>query len=386
MSEKKRINPQYLYKIDKCSGDDFKDMCSRLVALSKALPYRIIRMVFFGNPTSQEEYLEHFSIIKECIDNSFGDQKPVYCYVSQSPLSGDLVLETTRVSLDDSMILNYKSIADIDYITLEYNNDKVVYVGGVRGASIITQPIREQCKDIFWKVNKILTSEGMDASNIVRQWNYVERITDFDGEHQHYQSLNDVRTLFYNTATWNNGFPAATGIGTAFGGVIVDFDAISSDFLEVVALDNDLQVPAHAYSQGVLLGEEDIELQERSTPKFERGKIVASGREALGYISGTAAIRGEESLTDMDIMRQTVVTMENIEYLMSVKNLTKNGVKSELKRPIFRTLRVYLKYSKDIDVVKPFFEEKYPQSHVCYVIADVCREELLIEVEGVATY
>ena len=37
--------------------------------------------------------------------------------------------------------------------------------------------------------------------------------------------FNNVRSNFYNQAVWTNGYPAATGIGTNLGGVLVDIDA-----------------------------------------------------------------------------------------------------------------------------------------------------------------
>ena len=56
----------------------------------------------------------------------------------------------------------------------------------------------------------------MNFGDIVRQWNYLERITDITHGNQCYQDFNDVRTLFYASSAWESGYPAATGIGTQY--------------------------------------------------------------------------------------------------------------------------------------------------------------------------
>lgn len=385
----KATPPEYIYKIDKAIGDSFEQMCIKLISLSKALPYRVIRMVFFGSPSSQTEYIEHLKIIDKCVINAFKSIPPVYSYVSQPPLDGDLILETTRVSTEN-IKLEYKSCDKTKYIVIKTHRTKSVFVGGIMSKDITKQSIEQQSKEVFKKVAKVLKKEDLDISDIVRQWNYIERITEYDGDYQNYQCLNDARTHFYlKDKKWKTGYPAATGIGTMFGGIIIDFDAVktkSEKELFITKLDNKLQVPAHVYSQEVLLGTEDEKLKEKTTPKFERGKTLVYGNSAISYVSGTAAIRGEESLETMDIIRQTTVTMENIDFLISLENLKEYGVKANLGKPSYKTLRVYLKNKADLYKVQKYMDEKYPRIHKCYLKADVCREELLIEIEGIATY
>lgn len=92
----------------------------------------------------------------------------------------------------------------------------------------------------------------MNFGDIVRQWNYLERITDITHGNQCYQDFNDVRTLFYASSAWESGYPAATGIGTQYGGILIDFNAVSGE-VDIVPLDNDWQRAAHVYSDEVLL-------------------------------------------------------------------------------------------------------------------------------------
>jgi hypothetical protein len=47
-------------------------------------------------------------------------------------------------------------------------------------------------------------------------------------------------------------------------------------------------------------------------------------------------------------------------------------------------LRVYVKRASDIAAVKAFMEEHYPAIDKYYLVADICRPELLVEIEGIA--
>ena len=46
-------------------------------------------------------------------------------------------------------------------------------------------------------------------------------------------------------------------------------------------------------------------------------------------------------------------------------------------------LRIYIKNAEDYDQVRATVEELYPQVPAIYTVADVCRDELLVEIEGI---
>ena len=51
---------------------------------------------------------------------------------------------------------------------------------------------------------------------------------------------------------------------------------------------------------------------------------------------------------------------------------------------IYDLLRVYVKREADIPAVRDYMNSHYPTAQKHYLVADVCRPELLIEIEGVA--
>jgi enamine deaminase RidA (YjgF/YER057c/UK114 family) len=147
------------------------------------------------------------------------------------------------------------------------------------------------------------------------------------------------------------------------------------------AIDNPLQISAHAYSQQVLINPDKA--QHKTTPKFERARhVICADESQMLYISGTAAIRGEESC-QAGIEEQTALTMENIAKLAEKETLEMYGVKNAAELE-YKMLRIYLKHNINLEVVKNWFKLHYPTTPKTFLLADICREELLIEIEGIA--
>ncbi len=345
-----------------------------------------IRFVFFGIPQNNEEYSKEFSLIKERIRTKFGKHMPVVSYVAQKPLCNNaLVLEAHWSVVTADKDVHHKQVDGVDYLTVEDEISKKLSLGGI--TSVNNQySIFDQSVEIFEKIKKIFELEKMPVDSIVRQWNYIADITKVVDGKQHYQEFNNARSQFYGLTSWPKGYPAATGIGTYTGGVVVEVFAVKpkSHRVEIVPLDNKLQVPPHAYSQEVLVGDKDSAKKSCTTPKFERGKVLYIKPEALVYISGTAAIRGEESLDGVGAGRQTIATLENINYLRSPENLRNAGVKCEIA-PGMKSLRVYLKESSYYEEVKQVVDSMMPDVPSVYLLGDICRDNLLIEIEGIAT-
>ena len=295
-------------------------------------------------------------------------------------------MEAHELKIFQGETVEYKSLWTNFYVTVTSPHVKHLFLGGVMSDNL-DESFSVQSYNVFDVVEKILQIENMPVHSIVRQWNYIEQIAAFDGEHQHYQDFNDARSFFYNYSQWPEGYPAATGIGTACGGVVVDINAVYADdaSINIDAIDNGWQIAAHAYSQGVLLGEKDPRFQNKTTPKFERAKRVKQEEYEIVYVSGTAAIRGEESLLGVGIEKQAQTTVENIDYLISRENMQKQGVPLFGSSYKLKNCRVYLKDVSFMEKARMVIERLYPDVESIFLLADVCRDELLIEIEGIAS-
>lgn len=322
-----------------------------------------VRLVFFGTPESQDEYNECITFIKNAINLQFKKYIPSISYVAQSPLLGnEFYLEAQSVLLENDETFIHKENGINSYVVIKGQEKTALFISGIRSTDY-SLTVEEQSAEVFRQFNDILKMEHCTPTQIVRQWNYIENITGNDGELQRYQEFNDMRSTFYAQTKWENGYPAATGIGTSKGGVMIDADVLVNH--QTVPIDNPLQIAAHEYSEKVLEG--DCR-KPKTTPKFERARKVLNPPHDWIYVSGTAAIRGEQTI-EKDIEEQTHLTLDNIEQMIGKK---------------ISHIRVYVKHRTLAKKAEAIISKRYPTTPAIYVIGDICRENLLIEIEGIA--
>lgn len=242
---------------------------------------------------------------------------------------------------------------------------------------------------VFLEMEKILRAEGLNFSNIVRQWNYIEHITrhldTVSGLKQHYQIFNDVRARYYDKYEFNNGYPAATGIGTYAGGVSVSFYAISGSDALTLPVENPLQSEAYKYSEQVLIGKETFKGSPKSSPRFSRARFVRTSLGSQLFISGTAAVRGEQTIGSTCV-EQAEVTIENLKHLLSAENISSYGISPSPDKPEIKYLRIYVKNRDLLEKVRKICSEAFPDIPALYVLSDICRDDLLLEIEGAAAF
>lgn len=340
-----------------------KEMCQSILRCTQELP--ILKIAFFGLPADNKTYLADYHTLHTCVEEYFPQSTPLVSYIAQQPFEASLVAEVTMLAEDNVAVKHTPR-----YIVLEKEEKSELITEGIIPQDITLSTFR-QAVDIFATISDILEQTGFAISDIYRQWNYIEGITDEELGSQNYQEFNDARSTFYNREEWKNGYPAATGIGTGRGGVMIELYAAKGKCNTNLPIDNPLQISAHSYSQNVLAGDEEY----KTTPKFERARI--SGDTI--YISGTAAIRGEQSLNCNDTLSQAVATMEIMNFLVSPKNIM-----AECTDTKYDLLRIYVKRHEDIASIKQYMQQHYPAPQKQYLVSDICRPELLIEIEGIA--
>ncbi len=311
---------------------------------------------------------------------------PATSIVAQSPARGsEIVLELicTRAAKGKEVI--YKTAGAFSYTLVNHGEFKVVHANGLMGEA--GDSIQESAEKAFESAVDILKREGLSISHIIRQWNYVEDIAHVEDPGrttQNYQVFNDVRAKYYDQETFPMGYPAATGIGMTTGGVIIGFIAVSdSDRVEVKPIRNPRQIDAHKYSKQVLVGKVTGIMGEKCTPKFERGKMVVLDGACNMYVSGTASIVGELTLHPDDVEKQTITTIENIFELFSRENQDELGVQFDLSKIEFSHLRIYVKRQEDFPKVEAVCKSMLNSKSFLFLESDICREDLLVEIEGI---
>ena len=363
----------YASKID--VGEGFED--SVKTVLNGISAENICGVVFCGT-SDTVEYHQLLHNLKSTISDTLGKRVPVTLIPQYLLPDGGLSIEI--YTLEDSCAeIRIEERRGICYGVIENAEESMLFVEGIP-ASDFSASVHEQSREVFDKLDNLLTSYGFAVDDIVRQWNYIGSIVSYRNGKQNYQEFNDARTHYYAKGAWRNGYPAATGIGATGDCIIVGGIAFKKVGAQCVfPIDNPLQIAAHIYSKNVLIDSDANAM--KSTPKFERAKLIETARGACCFVSGTAAIRGEESVDAHSAKLQTIKTIENIEYLVSKENLVRFGCKPYDLKCI--KLHVFIKCKEDYEVVKEVVEEYYPQLPVIYTIADVCRSELLVEIEGI---
>lgn len=349
--------------------------------------HSVIKQTIFIAATDQSEYDQSKQKIFACAKDFFGELPPT-SVLAQTPEKESLAVEFVIFEgLNPDEIL-HKNNAEASWLILMRGGSKIVIAADL-GGNTPNENILFQSEAAFRQLDQILTVEGMEFSDIVRQWNYIEGITEIYDEtkspSQHYQIFNDVRTKYYSKSNFKNGFPAATGIGMDFGGIVIDFIAakVDGEKNSIVAVKSPVQLDAYTYSAEVLAENNTMCHFCRTTPKFERAKILITPERKWILISGTAAISGQESSDQMQVDYQTEMTIENILRLISPENMKNHGITGSCMASM-KSLRVYVKFRKDIPQVKAVCLNYFPEIPIVYVVADICRPELLVEIEGVA--
>ncbi len=333
---------------------------------------RVCGVVVCG--TSEEvEYHDLLGQVKAVVYRELGRRVPVTLIPQRLLPTGGLAVEI--YALDGDEAIRFGEHEGVCYGIAE--GGEMLFVEGIPAADFAAS-VAQQSGEVFAKLDALLAKHGFAVDDIVRQWNYIGSIVSYKGSKQNYQEFNDARSAYYAKGQWQNGYPAATGIGAEGEGIIVGGIAFKCEGC-IFPIDNPLQVAAHVYSKRVLVDDDANAV--KSTPKFERAKLIERAGGACCFVSGTAAIRGEESVDASSAAMQTVRTIENIEHLVSKENLVRFGCKPyELK---YVRLHVFVKEAKDYDAVREVVEKAYPHIPVVYSIADVCRQELLVEIEGI---
>jgi chorismate lyase/3-hydroxybenzoate synthase len=118
-------------------------------------------------------------------------------------------------------------------------------------------------------------------------------------------------------------------------------------------------------------------------PRFSRATIVElAGRRTL-LIGGTASVVGEDSRHAGDFDAQVEEIVLNLEALIRSADGSSNGGHAPLRRLV--DLRVYVKSAACADRAREMLVSACPRARtVTVAVADICRPELLVEVEGVA--
>ncbi len=274
-------------------------------------------------------------------------------------------------------------------IRIAENSDLLLIEICVRHASSMEPlALQQRTVEAYRAIHHLLDEK--QSRHAIRIWNYIPNIQTMlpDGLDR-YMIFNAGRFAAYydwygRDKTLETSIATATGIGYAGSDLCVQVLASTQQGKPV---ENPRQVRSYRYSPryGPL------------PPCFARATLTSKRESTLPdlLIGGTASVCGERSIHDQDIIAQTKETLINLGHLVHAaaqldnhSGLKDKSVDVDVQLRRFESMRVYYRdkchLNPIMDIVWPHIDHLDP-SQIEVVHANICRRELLVEIEGTAS-
>jgi chorismate lyase / 3-hydroxybenzoate synthase len=213
--------------------------------------------------------------------------------------------------------------------------------------------------------------EDLNYPYIYRFWNYMADINGVNNGLERYRQFNVGRkdAFFSCDSEIGNQLPAACALGLVDGPLTIAFLLGRQP---PVAIENPRQINAYEYPE---------EYGPR-TPSFSRATLIHSDQDALLFISGTASIVGHVTQHPLDVSAQTRETLMNLDAVIAEANRIFGEHKFNLHDIYFR---VYIRHVADLSLVRDEMQRYIGGTiKAVFVQADICRQDLLLEIEATA--
>lgn len=209
---------------------------------------------------------------------------------------------------------------------------------------------------------------------LVRCWNYFPNINQETNGIERYKLFcagrHDAFAEKYKSM--HHYIPAGSAVGSESGPVTINFIATRNPSGKHI--ENPRQVSAYRYPS---------DYGNRS-PSFARATYMDWGENKHVYVAGTASIVGHKSYHHDNPLQQIDEIHRNLDSLLDHCSVLINGGAEKVDPEDVLVIKTYIRDAGLLPLVKNRMEKKLagPQS-ILYLIGDICRKELLLEVEGV---
>ena len=236
--------------------------------------------------------------------------------------------------------------------------------GECADSTALSQATISAYRDIF----EVL--ETTEHRHLIRVWNYLPEINrESDGD-ERYRHFNSARQTAFRSVGRPTEItvPAACALGSPAG------SPISIYFLAARAaptmIENPRQTSAYRYPPKFGI----------HSPSFSRACVLSESAGTNLFVSGTASIVGYETIHHGDVSAQTRETLANLDALLEEANRVVGASRYSLDGLKFK---VYVRRPRDLDAIQSALAASLrTAAPILYLQADVCREELLVEIEA----
>ena len=219
-----------------------------------------------------------------------------------------------------------------------------------------TESLEETSRDVYTRL--IADARGAGYPYFVRMWNYVGGINEHDQGRERYQLFCAGRHDAFIAAGYAHDvdLPAASALGMPGRGLVTYFLAAREPGVQV---ENPRQVAAYRYPP---------EYGPKS-PSFSRATVWKD----RVFVSGTSSVLGHATVHRDDVAAQLEETLRNIQTVLGKTGRALENVISA---------KTYIRRAEDYDLVASRLGSSLPSN--VYLQADICRADLLLEIECVA--
>jgi chorismate lyase/3-hydroxybenzoate synthase len=206
--------------------------------------------------------------------------------------------------------------------------------------------------------------------HLIRIWNYlpeINRETDGDERYRHFNSARQLAFRNSGRASLNT-VPAACALGSPAGSPISIYFLAARQKPKMI--ENPRQTSAYHYPPKF----------GRHSPMFSRACLLSESAGTNLFVSGTASIVGHETIHQGDVAAQTRETLANIKALLEEANRVVGRARYSLDGLKFK---VYVRQPSDLCAIEGALAGPLRSwTPIVYLQADVCREDLLVEIEA----
>ena len=239
-------------------------------------------------------------------------------------------------------------------------------------------PLQQATESAYSQIFLLL--DKLSFPYLFRMWNYMADINDQSFGLERYVQFNLGRQDAFLSHGRNvvGNVPAACALGfeSALDDDNTPQDSLIISFLagrvEPQCIENPRQISAYQYPQ---------QYGPRS-PTFSRASLVTQGSDELLFLSGTASIVGHKTLHANDVIAQTHETIANINAVLAEVNRRNSLMKFSLSDLHYT---VYVRHIDDLESISNELKLCVgDELKVIYLQANVCRQDLLLEIEATA--
>ena len=231
-------------------------------------------------------------------------------------------------------------------------------------AALLDHTTEMAYRDIFRQIGPL------GFTHLWRIWNYFPRINEEEHGLERYRRfcVGRHQALAETLPDFPSSLPAGTAVGTRSGPLQIYFLAGAHP---VTHIGNPRQVDAYNYPSSY----------GPRSPSFARATLCRSEAAMQLFIAGTASVVGHESRHQGQPDRQARETITNLQVLIDRAECFEDVPQTQ------SLFKIYLRNPVHIDVVRRTLQETplMRSSRLLFLQGDLCRKELLVEIEGLVT-